>query len=185
VTAPREIEVRVFFALWPDDWARTCIAAAAAAVPASAGASFVPPENYHVTLAFVGEIAMPGLAVLQQIGRTGRAAAVTIEINAYEYWQEAKVLVAVARESRALTELSAQLQGALLPAHRAALPARPHVTLARKVAQAPVLQAMSPFSWRAWSFSLVSSNTSGAHSVYTVVDSWPLLDETPKPQKSL
>jgi 2'-5' RNA ligase len=58
-------------------------------------------------------------------------------------------------------------------------PLRPHVTLARKVAQAPVLQAMSPFDWSARSFSLVSSDTSGAHSVYTVVDTWPLLYEAP------
>jgi 2'-5' RNA ligase len=177
--------VRVFFALWPDDCTRARIAAAAAALPASAGVSFVPPENYHVTLAFVGEIAMSGLAVLQQIGGTQRAAACTIEIDAYDYWREAKVLVAVARQTPgALMELSAQLHGALA-AHHAAPPFRPHVTLARKVAQAPVLQAMSPFSWRTRSFGLVSSDTSGAHSVYTVVDSWPLLDETPKPQKSL
>lgn len=175
--------MRVFFALWPDAGTRARIAAAAAALPPSAGVSLVPRENYYLTLAFVGEIAMSGLAVLQQIGRTRRAAVFTIEIDAYEYWRESKVLVAVARQTGALTELSAELHGAL--ATHAALPLRPHVTLARKVAQAPVLQAMSPFSWHARSFSLVSSNTSGAHSVYTVVDSWPLLDETPKPQKSL
>jgi len=176
--------VRVFFALWPDAGTRARIAAAAAALPACAGMSLVPRENYHMTLAFVGEIAMSGLAVLQQIGRTRRAAAFTIEINACEYWRDAKVLVAVARRTGALTELAAKLHGALAT-HHAALPVRPHVTLARKVAQAPVLQAMSPFSWHARSFCLVRSNTSGAHSVYTVVDSWPLLDETPKPQKSL
>jgi nicotinamide-nucleotide amidase len=58
-------------------------------------------------------------------------------------------------------------------------PLRAHVALARKVAQLPVLQAMSPFSWPARSFSLIGSDTSGVCSVYTVVDTWPLLDETP------
>lgn len=52
--------------------------------------------------------------------------------------------------------------------------------LARKVAQAPVLQALSPISWNVRSFSLVSSDTSAAHSVYTVVDTWPLLYEKPQ-----
>ena len=52
-----------------------------------------------------------------------------------------------------------------------------HVTLARKVVQASVLQAMSPLLWCAHSFSLVRSEMSGAHSVYTVVDTWQLLDE--------
>jgi hypothetical protein len=52
------------------------------------------------------------------------------------------------------------------------------VTLARKVMQAPVPQAMSAFVWRATSFSLVLSETGGIASAYTVVDTWPLLDET-------
>ena len=59
-------------------------------------------------------------------------------------------------------------------------PLRVHVTLARKVVQAPVLQAMSPLHWNARSFSLVRSDTGGARSVYTVVDTWQLLDECPK-----
>jgi 2'-5' RNA ligase len=58
---------------------------------------------------------------------------------------------------------------------------RAHVTLARKVPQAPVLQVMSPFDWNARSFSLVRSDTGAAHSIYTVVDTWPLLDERPNP----
>jgi len=62
---------------------------------------------------------------------------------------------------------------------RPTAPLRPHVTLARKVTQAPVPQAMSPIDWRVRSFSLARSDTSGARSVYTVVDTWPLLDELP------
>jgi 2'-5' RNA ligase len=54
---------------------------------------------------------------------------------------------------------------------------RAHVTLARKVSQAPVLQAMSPIAWRATNFSLIRSDTGGAASAYTVVETWPLLDE--------
>jgi 2'-5' RNA ligase len=55
---------------------------------------------------------------------------------------------------------------------------RPHVTLARKAAQAIVPQAMSPFAWKAREFCLVRSETGGVQSAYTVVDTWPLLDET-------
>jgi 2'-5' RNA ligase len=54
---------------------------------------------------------------------------------------------------------------------------RAHVTLARKVAQAPVLQAMSPVAWSTSSFGLYRSETGGVQSAYTVVDTWPLLDE--------
>jgi 2'-5' RNA ligase len=56
-------------------------------------------------------------------------------------------------------------------------PLRAHVTLARKVSQAPVLPMMSSFIWPVNSFGLVSSDTSGVQSVYTVLDTWPLLYE--------
>ena len=55
------------------------------------------------------------------------------------------------------------------------------VTLARKVTQAPVLQAMSPVSWRAMNFSLIRSDTGGVESAYTVLDTWSLLDEMENP----
>jgi 2'-5' RNA ligase len=56
-------------------------------------------------------------------------------------------------------------------------PFRPHVTIARKVPQAPVLQAMSEITWTAHAFQLARSDRSRAGAVYTVVDSWPLLDK--------
>jgi 2'-5' RNA ligase len=184
--------VRLFFALWPDAATRARIANAAVTLRLTGEARRVPAENYHLTLAFVGEVATSQLAVLQQIGRAQRATGCTINFDACEHWQETQAVVAAARQiPAALIELWTRLRQDLA-AHQAALnpsrqhpSLRAHVTLARKVAQAPVLQAMSPFYWSVQSFSLVRSDTSGAHSVYTVVDTWPLLDKTPKPKKSL
>jgi 2'-5' RNA ligase len=175
----------MFFALWPNARVRALIADAAAALRLSGAARPVPPENYHLTLAFVGEVPSSSLAVLQQIGRSQREPACTISLDGYEHWRESRVVVAVVRETpAALTLLSTRLRAALQD-RQAEPPLRAHVTLARKVAQAPVLQAMSAIQWRAKTFSLVSSDTHGPHAVYTVVDTWPLLDETPIPQKSL
>ncbi|HME39938.1 MAG TPA: RNA 2',3'-cyclic phosphodiesterase [Steroidobacteraceae bacterium] len=175
--------MRLFFALWPEPQIRANIADAAAVLRLGSDARAVPRENYHLTLAFLGEVADSQLAVLQRIGRSAQAAGFTIKLDAYEHWREPRVLVAAASETPAeLTLLQARLQAQSRAQYRP--PLRPHVTLARKVAQAPVPQAMSPLYWSARSFSLVCSETSGAHSVYTVVDTWPLLDETPKPEKS-
>ena len=176
--------MRLFFALWPDVDTQAQIANAAAALRLAGDAQRVPRENYHVTLAFVGEVAASRLAVLQQIGRGQRAAGCTITFNAYDYWPRPQVAVAIARESpAALSLLWTQLHRDLA-LHQAALnvmcsrsPLRTHITLARKVAQAPMLQAMSPFHWNVRSFSLIRSDTSGARSVYTVVDTWQLLYE--------
>jgi 2'-5' RNA ligase len=176
--------VRLFFALWPDDALRAQFSRAAADLPADCRAHCVPPENYHLTLAFVGDVAMSQLGALRRIGSAQRACGFTLLFDAREHWGEPQVVVAAVRENpAALLELCTALHRALrqsLAAPRFKSPAAPlraHVTLARKVAQAPVLQAMSPFSWSARAFSLVSSDTRGARAVYTVVDTWSLLDE--------
>ena len=181
--------MRLFFALWPNADTRARIADGADALPLSGDARPVTRENYHATLAFVGEVPQSELAVLQQIGREQRAAGCTITLDTYEYWADSQVVVAAARQTpAALLELWTRLH-AELALRNAALnsrrlrqppPLRVHVTLARKVVQAPVLQAMSPFHWNARSFSLVRSDTGRARSVYTVVDTWQLLDECPK-----
>ena len=176
--------MRLFFALWPDADTRAQIANAAVALRLAGDAQPVPRENYHVTLAFVGKVTASRLAVLQQIGRSQRAAGCTIRFDGYDYWPRHQVAVAIAREApAALTLLWTQLHRDLalhqpdLNLKRPHSSLRTHITLARKVAQAPVLQAMSPFHWNARSFSLVRSDTGGARSVYTVVDTWQLLYE--------
>ena len=172
--------MRCFFAVWPDAAARRRIAAAAALVEGGDGARPVPPENYHLTLAFVGEIAAAQLAVLRQVGRELRAPGFTLAFDAYEYWPKPEVVVAAAREiPSALSGLWQRLHRDLNEHGLALAPKRlrPHVALARKVTQAPVWPAMSPFEWSALEFSLVRSESAAAGPVYTVVDTWPLLDE--------
>ena len=155
---------------------RARIGEAAAFSRLDGNARNVPAENYHLTLAFVGEVIDSKLAVVRQIGSDVRAAACEITIDAIEYWAESQVMVAATTETpAALLELWSRLHREL--ALHPADPLRAHVTLARKVTQAPVPQAMSPFVWSARSFSLVRSDTGGGHSVYTVVDTWPLLDK--------
>ncbi len=177
--------LRVFFALWPDAYTSECIAEAAARVTLAGDARFVPRENYHATLAFVGEVAESEIGVLQRIGAARRVRDCTIEFNQLEYWRESCVVVAAASAIPSeVVELWGALQRDLIAEgllETPVLPLRLHVTLARKVLQAPVLAAMSPFAWHARSFSVVRSETSGAQSVYTVVDTWPLLYESPHP----
>jgi RNA 2',3'-cyclic 3'-phosphodiesterase len=168
--------LRLFFALWPDVDAAMRLARVAAPLDLKSPGRLVDAKNYHVTLAFIGEVAESSLAVLQQVGGSLQAPRCTIALDSLEFWAQSRVLVAAAQEAPpGLLKLWAQLHEATgVP--RAQL--RAHVTLARKVAQPPVMQAMSPILWRATRFSLVRSETGGAQSAYTVVGTWPLLDET-------
>lgn len=171
--------VRLFFAALPDPPTRERIATAVAALHLEPGAMLVPPANHHVTLAFVGEVPAAKTALLQEIGGAQRGGKFSLRFDAYEYWPKPEVVVAAARGiPPQLQRLWGQLHEDLAQ-HQWALDAkrlRPHVTLARKVSQAPVMQAMSAFECPVREFCLMRSDTSGARSAYTVVATWQLLD---------
>jgi 2'-5' RNA ligase len=171
--------LRLFFALWPDADVVRRLTQVAGQLKIEGSSRWVAPKNYHVTLAFVGEVPATKLAVLQQIGRSLRAPRFTLRCDSIEFWRESKVVVAAASAAPAgLVDLWTKLNNAIgLPLERL----RAHVTLARKVTQASVPQAMSPVVWRATNFSLIRSDTGGAESAYTVVDTGSLLDETENP----
>jgi 2'-5' RNA ligase len=171
--------MRLFFALWPDDEVTRQLSEIARHLNLQSGSRRVDPKNYHVTLAFIGEAPAAKLAVLHQIGRSLRVPRFTFSCDSIEFWQSSQVVVAAVRAAPpGLLDLGRKLNDALeLPRE----PLRAHVTLARKVTQASVLQAMSPVVWRATNFSLMRSDTGGAESAYTVLDIWSLLDEIENP----
>ena len=167
--------MRLFFALWPQADVAAQLTQMSRQLNLEPGSRLTNPKNYHVTLAFIGEVPAAGLAVLQQIGGSLRARQFTVSFDSIEYWRESRILVAAARAAApGLLDLWGKLNDAIgLPRE----PVRAHVTLARKVTQAPVPQAMSPIQWPAANFSLIRSDTGGVESAYTVLDTWSLLDE--------
>jgi len=171
--------LRLFFAAYPDDAAREAIDAAARALDFGDGARRVGAENYHMTLAFAGDVPNAGAAAVRALGPV-ELPAFTVRFDTCEHWPKSEVAVIAARQCpaalRALHhDLRAHLarQGLALDPR----PFQPHVTIARKVSQPPVFQAMSEFVWTVSDFQLVRSVRSASGSVYTVLDSWPLLDK--------
>jgi 2'-5' RNA ligase len=172
--------VRLFFAALPEPGVLARLAGAADALRLGPPARLVCRENLHMTCAFIGEIPVARLADAMEIGRRQRGARFSLRFNAYEYWPKPEVVVAAARTIPAPLQALWETLHRELAVHGWALdpkPLRPHVTLARKVSQPPVLQAMSPLVWDVSGFSLMRSDTGGAQSAYTVVGSWPLLDD--------
>ncbi len=169
--------MRLFFALWPDVKTKQQLAGAAAKLAPANPSPLVSADNYHVTLAFVGEVPSSRLPGLLEIGAMQQAPRCTIILDATEYWPNSRIVVAAAQNTPpGLLELWEQLHEVLALESRVRM--RAHVTLERKVAQAPVLPAMSPIVWRTSRFGLFRSELSGVESAYTVIDTWPLLDET-------
>jgi 2'-5' RNA ligase len=171
--------MRLFFALWPDPAVARQLAHLARQLNLEGRGRLVDPKNYHVTLAFVGEVPATKLAVLHQIGGSAHATQFTFTCDSIEFWREPQVVVAAVRAAPpGLLDLWTKLNEAIgMPRERL----RAHVTLARKITQAPVPQAMSPVVWRATHFSLIRSDTGGFESAYTVLDTWSLLDKPENP----
>jgi RNA 2',3'-cyclic 3'-phosphodiesterase len=176
--------MRLFFAIFPDSETRGRFAAAARALALADGSRRVPAENYHLTLAFIGEVPRDKLGALKGIGAAQRALKFTVHLDAYEYWPKAGVVIAAASVCPEPLEALRHALGAALARCDVVLdsrPFQPHITMARKVPQAPVLQAMSEIVWTPRSFQLARSVSTPDGSVYTVVDSWPLLDKAANP----
>jgi RNA 2',3'-cyclic 3'-phosphodiesterase len=173
--------VRLFFAAFPDGETQRLIASTAASLALGEGARPVPCENYHITLAFVGEVSNAHAASLRTIVPL-EVPVFTIRFDTYEHWLKSEVVVFATSECPpALHDLQCKLRRELAHHHLASdpRPFHPHVTIARKVVQAPVQQAMSGFLWTVTAFQLVRSVGSNAGSTYTVLDHWSLLDEPP------
>jgi 2'-5' RNA ligase len=80
----------LFYALWPDVRVRKQLARAAAALPLASDARRVPYDNFHATLAFIGDVAASQLPALQRIGSAQQAPECTITFDGYEYWSDRK-----------------------------------------------------------------------------------------------
>jgi RNA 2',3'-cyclic 3'-phosphodiesterase len=170
--------MRLFFALLPDSNTRNSLSMAAASLRVSGSARLLTPENYHVTLAFIGEAPESAVQMYRRMGTSLSVPQCVIELDACEYWSSSQAVVLAARtRPHALVQPTDQLRAAVAPSRGPEKSWRAHATLARKVAQAPVLPAMS-VSWVSHSFALMRSATGGGRAVYTVVDSWSLLDKT-------
>ena len=171
--------MRLFFALLPDAPTRERLVVAAAQFRLAGPARTVAPPNLHITLAFIGEVPFPDLDIYRAMGLLSLRRFI-FDLDLLQYWPKSQAVVLVARQN--LPELAAQadrLRAVVTQVRprRDDKPWRAHATLARKVAQAPVLTEISPVIWVSHSFCLMSSRTDGDEPVYTVVDSWPLLDK--------
>lgn len=174
---------RLFFAITPDQAERARLGALALRLPLDQNARRVAAEDYHLTVAFVGEATAAQCEILRRIGAASRCPAFGLHFDAYEYWPKPEVVVVTARNvPAALQGLWRDLHARLAEAGFALDPKRlrPHMTLARGVRTAPALPALPPSTGvdcEARALCLLRSARERGPPAYTVVDHWPLLYE--------
>jgi RNA 2',3'-cyclic 3'-phosphodiesterase len=176
---------RVFFALWPDEAQREGLEHAAAKAVRRSGGRPVPASNLHVTLAFLGSVAITRIPELQGIARELASplaihAPVSLTFARLVHWKEAQILCALtAPQSPATTAVAVTLQKATAaigfsPDRK---PFQAHVTLARKVLRPGPLSPLRPVTWHFDAYALIDSRTEPDGPVYSVIDTYPLVAE--------
>ena len=170
-------QLRIFFALWPDASTRARISAIARRIPVARPARRVPDYNLHLTLHFIGNVDYDLAECLRREARAARGQVFEIDLDRVGRFDGARVgWLGCKHTPRALIDLQSDL-GARLERcgyRPEARRFRPHVTLVRKLIDAPPAVVFETLSWRVDSFALVESRGGENGVKYRVVETYPL-----------
>jgi RNA 2',3'-cyclic 3'-phosphodiesterase len=169
---------RLFFALWPADDARHRLTRALRDLVAGGAGRPQRPDQWHVTLEFLGDVPESRLRAVLDAGAAAAdgASPCEVEFDRLEHWKRPAVLcLAAGSVPEPLVALVQALRSELqlrgfTPETRAF---RPHLTLMRGVAQAPPPAVVEPQRWVVRKVSLVESVTDREGARYVELAAWP------------
>lgn len=168
---------RLFIASWPADAHREALGSALPRLEWASGGRRVPVANYHLTLAFLGAVAVTRLDALRAAAAQLKGCAAVIALDRIEYWPKPQVLCLVASVTPPAVRILIQrlwqalAQTGFKPDVR---PFKAHVTLARKVERPPAARPVDPIAWPIDRLALVESLTTPEGPAYMPLAFWPL-----------
>lgn len=171
---------RVFFALWPPEEVAGRLAVIAADYSQAAGGRPTRRETIHLTLAFLGDVAVERLPELQRVAGEVAPTSCELTLDRFGIWQHNRLLWAGCTTPPPLLDLAYFLNKRLLDAGFAVADAKrpfaPHVTLVRKLARFDVaLPVVEALNWPCREFVLVRSRLSGKGWDYEVLGRFSLV----------
>jgi 2'-5' RNA ligase len=169
---------RLFFALWPDDEVRAQIAKNLNRINFDHNKNrLVTNSNLHITLHFVGNTPIDQMGCLDRQARQCKGEPFDLTLDCSGYFKKPKVFwFGPQRVPRSLSDLHRNLGDMIseceyTPETR---PYSPHVTVVRKIYQAPEPVALEPVHWQVDRFVMVESVSVPRGVRYEVVKSYPL-----------
>lgn len=159
-------KARLFLALWPTPRVRAALAACRDRNHWPRGAAATPDEKLHLTLHFIGALALDRVAAVAD-GLQVAAGTFDLRLDASASWPGGVAVLCPQTAPEGLLALHAALGERL---HAMALPVeprpyRPHVTLARRTGGVPPAAPQPTLHWRARSYVLVQSMPDGRYRV--------------------
>jgi len=171
----------VFFALWPDDGVRDALHREAQMLHHDCGGRAMRRENLHLTLVFVGDVAVGRLDQLKSVAGTICGSSFELVLDRLGYWRHNRIVSASPLSvPEALRELVSSLEGRLQQAgfEFDQRPYAPHITLLRD-ARAPGVPAPLNLDWPVGDFVLVESAQGPRGAEYRVLARWKLGGKDP------
>jgi len=172
-------DVRIFFALWPDDEVRYRMAENLKCFNIDKDKSrLVDSSNFHMTLHFIGNTSIAEMECLDMQARLLNAESFDVILDCSGFFKKPRVLwFGCQTAPKALHDLQGNLgqqisQCAYTPETR---PYSPHLTVARKIIGAPAAIPFEPVHWEVNRFVLVESISIPGGVRYEVVQSYPLV----------
>src|SRR5579859_479894 len=172
---------RLFFALCPDPATRDAIYRASRNLAQNSGGRAIPPEQFHLTLAFLGGVQqeLQERVAALAAGTAGEVEAgpFSFELDQLGYWPNSQVIwYGCSHTPEALHGLALKLRRRLQAAALPPAPGKfvPHVTLARWVHKAAPFAPAQRIPWEVREFVLIRSETLASGVSYTELARCPL-----------
>ena len=171
---------RMFFALWPDAQARVGLMRAGREMHRALGGKLTREESVHLTLVFLGDVALDRLPGLKARAAQVRFEPFVLRIERAGCWHHNRIgWVGPRATPAALQQLVADLERALTGEGFAFDP-RPyaaHVTLLRRARCKPIPEEATAIDWPVREFVLVRSELNSEGSRYSALGRWPAREE--------
>ena len=179
-SSPTSNTQRLFFALWPELEIATRLHDLAGK-PMHGDGRRVPPENIHLTLAFLGAVPASFRQCAERAATAIHGEPFSLILDQLGCWSKSGILWAgVEQAPEALLQLVQALNSGLtacgyVPEKR---PYTAHLTLARKVHRGVKNHPIEPLAWEVRRFCLVASRTHAQGAHYEILRAWELAPPT-------
>jgi 2'-5' RNA ligase len=166
----------MFFALWPRPEIQALLARHGRELERAVGGKPTRQESIHLTLAFLGDIALDRIDDVRGVGARAQFQPFTFALDTAGCWGHNGVAWLGPRATpEPLLSLVGSLRGALQESgfRVEQRPYLAHVTVVRKARCGPIELTFMPVEWRVDEFVLVRSQLNAGGSSYTIIGSWP------------
>lgn len=168
-------QLRLFFALWPDNGVRNELVQINKKLAKQTQGKQMRSENLHITLAFLGNVPADSLDCLLPIAKNISFTPFELKLDHLGSFPRAQIIWAgIKNEPEPLMTLSAELYKGVAACgiHLKNQPFKPHLTLMREVKQLTEF-SFKPVYWSVNNFHLVSSVSKPEGAEYHVLHRWP------------